>query len=86
MFLTGDGLCGAPSSSMLDLSGTPKFYRGSAVYSGRGGADGAHGSAAGKRLFETPATGLDDFTNSEMVSVFDAPTGRLPVGVRERSQ
>jgi hypothetical protein len=70
------GTAGAPASSMLDLSGTPKFYRAirlsntqwaQAVQTVLNVPSGGLESA-----FESPATGLTDFSNNEMVLGFDA--------------
>jgi len=72
---TGTAGTGAPSSSMLDLSGTPKYYRAirlsnqqwaQAIQTVLNVPSGGLESA-----FEPPATGLTDFTNSEMVLGFD---------------
>jgi len=73
---TGAAGTGAPSSSSLDLSGTPKYYRAirlsnqqwaQAVQTVLNVPSGGLESA-----FETPATGLTDFSNSEMVLGFSA--------------
>jgi hypothetical protein len=73
---TGTAGTGAPSSSMLDLSGTPKFYRAIRL-SNQQWAQAVQtvlnvSSGGLEASFETPATGLTDFTNSEMVLGFDA--------------
>ena len=73
---TGTAGTGAPSSSMLDLSGTPKFYRAIRL-SNQQWAQAVQTvlnvpSGGLEATFETPATGLTDFSNSEMVLGFDA--------------
>ena len=74
--VAGTGGTAPPSSSMLDLSGTPKFYRAirlsntqwaQAIQTLLNVPSGGLESA-----FESPATGLTDFTNNEMVLGFDA--------------
>ena len=73
---TGTAGTGAPSSSMIDFSGTPKYYRAIRISNTQwaqaiqtvlnvpsGGLESA---------FESPATGLTDFSNNEMVLGFDA--------------
>jgi hypothetical protein len=66
----------APSSSMLDLSGTPKYYRAIRL-SNTQWAQAIQTllnvpSGGLESTFESPATGLTDFTNNEMVLGFDA--------------
>jgi hypothetical protein len=75
---TGTGTAGTagPTQSVLDLSGTPKFYRAirlsntqwaQAVQTVLNVPSGGLESS-----FESPATGLTDFSNNEMVLGFDA--------------
>src|SRR3954470_4078470 len=73
---TGTAGTGAPSSSMLDLSGTPKFYRAIRL-SNTQWAQAVQTvlnvpSGGLESTFESPATGLTDFSNNEMVLGFDA--------------
>src|SRR3954452_15618417 len=73
---TGTAGSGAPSSSMLDLSGTPKYYRAIRLSNSQwaGAVQTVLNVPSGglESTFETPATGLTDFSNSEMVLGFDS--------------
>jgi hypothetical protein len=73
---TGTAGTGAPSSSTIDLSGTPKYYRAIRL-SNQQWAQAVQTvlnvpSGGLESTFETPATGLTDFSNSEMVLGFSA--------------
>ena len=77
---TGTAGTGAPSSSMLDLSGTPKFYRAIRL-SNPQWAQAVQTvlnvpSGGLEASFETPAIGLTDFSNNELVLDVTRATGR----------
>jgi hypothetical protein len=73
---TGAAGSSAPSSSTIDLSGTPKYYRAIRLSNEQWAAAIQTvlnvPSGGLESTFETPATGLTDFSNSEMVLGFDA--------------
>ena len=77
---TGTAGTGAPSSSMLDLSGTPKYYRAirlSNAQWARAVQTVLNVPSGGlEATFETPATGSTDFSNNELVLDFDARNWR----------
>jgi hypothetical protein len=73
---TGAAGSGSPTQSVLDLSGTPKFYRAIRL-SNTQWAQAVQTvlnvpSGGLEAMFESPATGLTDFSNNEMVLGFDA--------------